>query len=79
VVTSAVVLLALLVCGAKMFGATRGFAGPPTDEVVGHVAGAVGAIVLQACVRHGRWPLRILATLALLAVTAALLWFYWYE
>jgi hypothetical protein len=79
VVTSAVVLLALLVGGAKVLGNMKGFAGPPADEVVAHIAGAVGAIVLQAGVRRGRWPLKMLATLALLALTAALLWFYWYS
>lgn len=78
VVTAAVVLLALLVGGARALGEARGFAGPPTDEVIVHALGALGVLLLRVGVRRARLPGQLLAALLTLAVLGTLLGVYWY-
>ncbi|MGH3438315.1 MAG: hypothetical protein ACRDRN_17845 [Sciscionella sp.] len=79
IVTTALVLLALLVIGGAAFSRTKGMAGPSTLEIAAHVVGAVVAVLLQRSMRRGALLTRMLAALAIVAVLATLLWFFWWH
>lgn len=77
--TVGVVLLALVVVVAQLTSGRPDNAGPGTGSFVAHVAAAVTAVLLQRFAdRHRRWS-AFAAHMGVLAVTAALLWFFWWR
>ncbi len=76
-VTVGLVVLAAVVVGAAVFAGSR--PGPGFWTVVGHVAVAVGAVVLQVFADRRRGPLAGLAAIAVLPLATTALWFWWWS
>ena len=79
-----VVLAALWIMGiglivAQVVSAAHHVPGPGAVAVILHMAGAVaGVFCYRATSRHRGLP-RLLGLLAILAITAALLWYFWWS
>lgn len=72
------VLLALVVVGAAMLGARRGFPGPGAESVAWHIAVAVTAVVAQAYSDRRRGGASLVAATVVLGAGATLLWTQWW-
>jgi hypothetical protein len=53
--------------------------GPGLFEIVTHVAAAVLGVVCYRATARRRGPARLFGTVVLLAITGALLWFFWWS
>jgi len=71
------VVLAAVVVGAAVFAGSR--PGPGLWVIVGHVAVAVAAVVLQVYADRRRGLVAVLAAMAVPPLAAAALWFWWWN
>jgi len=53
--------------------------GPGTGTLIGHGAGALIALLLQGAADQSRGGRAVTASLAVLSVVAAVLWFWWWR
>lgn len=79
VLTGGLVALAVTVAVAQWLIGSVDRPGPGPGVVAGHVAAAVVAVGLQLVVDRSRGARATLAALAVLVLTAAVLWFGWYS
>ena len=74
------VVLAIAVCAAQWLAGTSGRpSGPGLPAVVGHVAAALAAVVLQLVADRSRGPRAALASGSVLMIAAGVLWFGWWS
>jgi hypothetical protein len=73
------VMLAIVVCVAQWLAGTSGRPGPGMSAVVGHVIGALVAVVLQRVADRSRGLLAALACGSVLVIAVVVLWFGWWS
>ncbi|MFD6893372.1 hypothetical protein ACFWB0_02320 [Rhodococcus sp. NPDC060086] len=78
IVTGAVLVLMLVVCGAHYLGSERDFPGPGTETVAAHVAAAVVAVVAQVFADRRRGPISVLAAVVVVFTASILLFTQWW-
>ncbi|MBV9844054.1 MAG: hypothetical protein JOZ47_03115 [Kutzneria sp.] len=78
VVMASLLALLVIVAGAQAYLQVRGYPGVGWTRVCGHALAAALAVVFQWIAdRHGRW-LSAAASICVLTIAAATLWFYWW-
>lgn len=78
IAAAGLVLLALVVIGAALIGARRGFPGPGAESVAWHIAVAVTAVVAQVYSDRVRGAASLVVAAAVLGSGAVLLWTQWW-
>lgn len=72
------VMLAIGIVVVSIMGGRRGFPGPGTESLVVHLAGSAAVVLLQRISDRRRGVLAAMASLAVFAVAAAVLWTQWW-
>ncbi|MEU3275279.1 hypothetical protein ABZ639_30880 [Saccharomonospora sp. NPDC006951] len=72
------VILALAVLGAVVLGWATGAVGPGGWPLLGHAAGAAGGVAAQRFADRHSGPKAAAAGIAVVAIAAAVLWFFWW-
>ncbi|MBK1788937.1 hypothetical protein [Prauserella cavernicola] len=71
-------VLALFVLGVYIASAMGESEGPGIASVIGHLVGAVVAVIAQVVVDRSRGRVAGVAALCVFAAAGAVLWFYWW-
>lgn len=78
IVTGAVLVLMIVVCGAHYLGGDGSFPGPGTTSVVAHVVAAVVAVVAQVIADRRRGPISVIAAIVVVFTASILLVTQWW-
>jgi hypothetical protein len=78
IVTGAVLVLMVLVCGAQYLGGDGDFPGPGTESVAAHVVAAVVAVVAQAIADRRRGSISVFAAIVVVFTASILLFTQWW-
>ncbi len=73
------VVLTLVLAVAQWLSGPVTVSGPGTGQLVGHGAGALIALLLQRAADRSRGGRAVAASLAVLSVVGAVLWFWWWR
>ena len=73
------VVLTLVLAGAQWLSGPATVPGPGAGTLAGHGAGALITLLLQRTADRSRGERAVAASLAVLSVAAAVLWFWWWR
>ncbi|HEX7661397.1 MAG TPA: hypothetical protein VF444_18135 [Pseudonocardiaceae bacterium] len=76
--TAGLVVLAVVVICAQVYSGTHGMPGPGAVTLCAHAGAALLAVPLQLSADRRPGARRWLCCTAILLITAAVLWFFWY-
>jgi hypothetical protein len=79
VLTAVLVILALVMIGAQFVSGKHEQPGPGLFEVVTHVVAAVVGVIVYRIANRRRGMGRLIGCIVLLAITGALLWYFWWS
>jgi len=73
------VVLGLVLAGAQWLSGSATVPGPGAGTLLGHGVGGIVALLLQRVADRSRGGRSVAASLAVLAVVGAVLWFWWWR
>lgn len=79
VLTAVLVILALVMIVAQFVTGKHNQPGPGLFEVVTHVVAAVVGVIVYRVSNRRRGLVRLIGCIVLLAITGALLWYFWWS